>query len=57
MSNPTSKFSPETMNFTDLLNEYLQEHQRLASHSEDERRRLAEIMYEINLRCPPKNNH
>lgn len=43
------------MSFTDLLNEYIEGRRGLNGLSEEGRRRLAEITYELDVRCPPKN--
>ena len=53
MNKPECRRSTEAMTFTELLDEYL-EH-RLHDLSDEEIRRLSEVVYELNVRCPPKN--
>lgn len=55
MDNPASRMSPVVMTFTELLDEYIGDRSRLHDLSDDGKRRLAEIMFELNLRCPPKS--
>ena len=40
------------MTFTELLDEYLENRHDV---SDGEARRLSEVMYELNVRCPPKS--
>lgn len=54
MSNVASDMSPKVMSFTDLLDEYIQGRRDVGSLSEKETHRLAEVTYEIDVRCPPK---
>jgi hypothetical protein len=53
MANPLEKFSTDVMTFTQLLDEYIDD-RRKEDRSEEETRRLAEVMYELNLRCSPR---
>ena len=55
LENLASRMSPGAMSFTDLLNEYIEDRRGLNGLSEEGRRRLAEITYELDVRCPPKN--
>lgn len=52
MSRPECRRSTGAMTFTELLDEYLEP--RLHDLSDEEIRRLSEVVYELNVRCPPK---
>lgn len=54
MSKVASDMSPKVMSFTDLLDEYIQRRREVDSLSEEQTHRLAEVTYEIDIRCPPK---
>lgn len=55
MSNIESKMSPKVMSFTELLDEYLQVREHKNNLPEDEMHRFVEVVYEIDVRCSPKN--